>query len=287
MTKSFADELEQMINSQGETPRAAPMPTTVAIAERAERKIIENCPKCRGTGRFVSYSGRTLGECFTCKGAGKKAYANAAPVRAANREKAAERREALKADYVAGYAAQHPAVHAWIVAKAPTFAFAASMLEGLQRYGSLTEKQQAACERLMQQDAERDAQRAAQRASAPVAKTYPALTAIVTAFAHVTIGEIGFSKKNGEPLWWVKSGEALVGKLDADGLQLWNGKIAKAGQDRAAIEAALDEIERDPKLALAAHGHATGSCGCCGRELTDPASIERGIGPICADKIGF
>lgn len=25
-----------------------------------------------------------------------------------------------------------------------------------------------------------------------------------------------------------------------------------------------------------------GRCGCCGRKLTTPASIERGIGPICA-----
>lgn len=33
-----------------------------------------------------------------------------------------------------------------------------------------------------------------------------------------------------------------------------------------------------------AYGRRTGRCGICGRELTDPVSIERGIGPICADK---
>jgi len=27
-----------------------------------------------------------------------------------------------------------------------------------------------------------------------------------------------------------------------------------------------------------------GSCGRCGRELTDPESIQRGIGPICSEK---
>ena len=26
-------------------------------------------------------------------------------------------------------------------------------------------------------------------------------------------------------------------------------------------------------------------CGCCGRELTDPESVERGIGPICWKKL--
>jgi hypothetical protein len=29
------------------------------------------CHKCRGTGRFVGYSGRDCGECFTCGGTGK------------------------------------------------------------------------------------------------------------------------------------------------------------------------------------------------------------------------
>lgn len=32
-------------------------------------------------------------------------------------------------------------------------------------------------------------------------------------------------------------------------------------------------------------GHATGWCGICGRELTNPESIARGIGPICAGNI--
>lgn len=30
------------------------------------------CAKCNGTGRFVGYSGRDCGECFTCGGTGKK-----------------------------------------------------------------------------------------------------------------------------------------------------------------------------------------------------------------------
>lgn len=28
----------------------------------------------------------------------------------------------------------------------------------------------------------------------------------------------------------------------------------------------------------------SGECSRCGRELTDPASIERGLGPVCAEK---
>lgn len=34
----------------------------------------------------------------------------------------------------------------------------------------------------------------------------------------------------------------------------------------------------------AAWGHLHGSCLVCCRSLTDPASVERGIGPVCAKK---
>lgn len=39
--------------------------------------------------------------------------------------------------------------------------------------------------------------------------------------------------------------------------------------------------------ALARYGHEIGDCGLCGRTLTDPVSIERGIGPVCAGKNGL
>tara|TARA_R110000744_G_scaffold305007_1_gene413354 strand:- start:6428 stop:8392 length:1965 start_codon:yes stop_codon:yes gene_type:complete len=40
-------------------------------------------------------------------------------------------------------------------------------------------------------------------------------------------------------------------------------------------------IDEDPIGAAREHGRETGVCSHCGRELTDPESIERGIGPIC------
>ena len=33
-----------------------------------------------------------------------------------------------------------------------------------------------------------------------------------------------------------------------------------------------------------AYGHATGNCVVCGAPLSDPKSVERGIGPVCAKK---
>lgn len=47
----------------------------------------------------------------------------------------------------------------------------------------------------------------------------------------------------------------------------------------------LAAIAEDPKGALVAYGRRTGSCGLCGRKLTDPESVELGIGPICLSKL--
>ena len=49
----------------------------------------------------------------------------------------------------------------------------------------------------------------------------------------------------------------------------------------------LKQIAESPLSAAVAYGRRTGSCACCGRELTVHASIERGIGPICAERFGL
>ena len=55
------------------------------------------------------------------------------------------------------------------------------------------------------------------------------------------------------------------------------------GADCDRLTAILEDFEGQ----LKAHGINTGVCGCCGRELTNPESIENGIGPICADRFIF
>lgn len=47
-----------------------------------------------------------------------------------------------------------------------------------------------------------------------------------------------------------------------------------------------EALERDPLSAAALYGQQTGVCGICNRTLTDDASRERGIGPVCAQKVG-
>ena len=46
----------------------------------------------------------------------------------------------------------------------------------------------------------------------------------------------------------------------------------------------LDKAAHQPHVAAQAECWHAGTCGRCGRELTVPASIENGLGPICAGK---
>ena len=43
----------------------------------------------------------------------------------------------------------------------------------------------------------------------------------------------------------------------------------------------------DPLTAAIRYGKVSGSCSCCGKELTVKESIDRGIGPICARKFDW
>ena len=45
-------------------------------------------------------------------------------------------------------------------------------------------------------------------------------------------------------------------------------------------------IAEAPTEALIRYGHELGRCGVCGLELTDEDSRARGIGPVCASKLG-
>lgn len=49
----------------------------------------------------------------------------------------------------------------------------------------------------------------------------------------------------------------------------------------------LEAIAVDVAGASKRYGHELGSCGVCGRTLTDESSREAGIGPVCAAKMGW
>lgn len=70
--------------------------------------------------------------------------------------------------------------------------------------------------------------------------------------------------------------------------QTYLGKVVAGrylGKDEA--REPLQRIAESPRDAAIRYGQRTGSCACCGRALTNAASINLGIGPICAEKWGL
>ena len=54
-----------------------------------------------------------------------------------------------------------------------------------------------------------------------------------------------------------------------------------------AAKAVLAKIAVDPQAAMLRYGQEIGECGHCGRTLTDETSRARGIGPVCAGRMGL
>jgi hypothetical protein len=245
----------------------------------------EPCAKCRGTGRFVGRSGRAIGKCFTCKGEGKVMFKTSPETRA--KQRAAEAQK--KVNKVEAFAAAEPAVYAWLVESAPNFWFAASLLEKLGQYGDLTVGQLEACKGgIAKRDAARIV-RAERDAAAPVLD----LGELSAAFAKASkslkapkliVGNIRFSLAKADSVnagaIYVKSNGIYVGKVSGS-------KFKSSFACTPAIEAEVLEALQDPKGKAIAHGRLTGNCAICNRTLTDKDSVARGIGPICAENMGW
>jgi len=200
-----------------------------------------------------------------------------------------------------------PVRAAWIEAKASSFEFAASMHNAVVRFGDLTEKQGAAVDRCAARDAERASQRAAngqQGASAPaLVLAVQNIRDALQARGKAKIMLVGFqfslapATGSNPGALYVKHNGTYIGKI-AQG-----SDVFQPGRDfdRATFPA-LQAACQDPAGAVRAHAEETARrlaeaqaaglplslpCGCCGLTLTDPVSVARGIGPICAGRWGF
>jgi hypothetical protein len=91
------------------------------------------------------------------------------------------------------------------------------------------------------------------------------------------------------------AGEISVTSGGAYEDRVWYGRITQAGEwkptlagrECAKLEPTLRCLARDPKTTMEIIGKRYGLCCLCGRELTNRASIEQGIGPICIEKFAL
>lgn len=182
-----------------EPARIQPMAAMIPAPAAAPAAAL--CGRCHGSGKFIGYTGRAIGDCFTCKGKGKVQSEAARTVEVSD--------DALRAT------------------------FDKLMASGLKRVKL--------------------------RMSGFAVKPAPA------------------TGKNAGALY-VTQGETYLGKV-AGGKFLRMDCCDQATADKVA------ELIADPMAAIKATGQEVGTCAICGLTLTDPVSIEIGIGPICLERL--
>jgi len=140
--------------------------------------------------------------------------------------------------------------------------FYASLFQQFERKGVLSEKQILAVLRGIERDRERDAQRVKTEAN--------------------PVTECGIYR-NDEGVFRVKQSKA--GRFYAERFV----PHAERKSERFSYErGAIYSLTPEHRITLAQAvelGAQHGVCVVCGAELTDPTSIERGIGPVCAKKV--
>jgi hypothetical protein len=110
---------------------------------------------------------------------------------------------------------------------------------------------------------------------------------------HVTI--LAKARGKDENDQWVSTplADALVVFFEVPNSQGWNDKVGKATRSKGFVPDARADAARTfcarqllrfvagEPLAAGLTAQESDHCGRCGRELTDPVSIARGIGPHC------
>lgn len=191
-------------------------------------------------------------------------------------------------------AAEHPDDLIPFLRDAATWSdFAASLLRGYERFGSLTDRQEAAARSMKEKTeakAAADRQPESPEIKALVEAMVPKNLMLRTSSAAFTV-----APPTGRNAGWVYAKDALgdyVGKLSPEGRVMLKGE--NAGVVRAEAERIGASLMDGPEaLADFARRCAeeTEVCIFCGRELTHPHSAPRkggvGYGPICAEKWGL
>lgn len=171
----------------------------------------------------------------------------------------------------------------WLDSHAEGNDFAKSLLSWLDSHGTLTDNQAAAVRAKIQhaQAAKTATDVEMLRINEAISRAEAAgLDRIKLRLGEFAFKPAGLTSRNPGAVYVTDEGGEYLGKIIA-------GKLFALPAVTDEQRAAIARVAADPAAAAIAHGRETGRCACCGLKLTDPESVERGIGPICAEKFGF
>lgn len=256
------------------------------------------CDRCAGSGVYmIGYINPRGAKCFACNG---KGYFKTSPhARRKARGAYAKRKVANAEANVELFAEEQPAAHKWLTENAGVKRngednFAKSLLDGVRKYGSLTEKQLAAVYRIMADDADKAQQPKAEQTKIDMSDLLHRFGLAQEAGIKrpkVNTGDLLFSlaPANGR-----NAGHVYVkGEKDCWGERPYLGKITPEGELYPSRDASPEVIKRIAEIgadvvgSAKAHGAQHGNCCFCNRDLTTDESVSNGYGPICAGRYGL
>lgn len=288
----MTDTFDAFIDSLIETDVA-----DMAVAKnKPDNRVKFPCGQCAGTGRYQGARvHQEKSHCFACRGKGY--FLSSPEKRQQSRDAARQRARGTVEKGVAAMSEAHPALYADLLDAYRTneggSEFIHSLASQLFTKGRLSDKQIDAWYRGKARLAERQAEWAAQAKEREVEVDLSPIKAMfdrakANGLKRTAYRAEGVTLK-GAPDTGRNAG-ALYVTLDESGAymgKLVGGVFHPLREAPSSVGDALRAIAADPKEAAVRWGQKTGRCSCCGRELTDPASISLGIGPICAEKWGL
>lgn len=259
-------------------------------ARQAPARPTFPCMSCHGTGRYRGVRvHQVASECFAC--GGKGFFYTSQQDRAKAKASSQARKARVIAETISAFKEQEPGLYEFL-ASASWSLFLTEMKQRLDTGKDLTEGQIAAIRNTQAKSLARQAEKAAEKIARSVDVDLSPIHAMFDKARENGLSRLAY-RAEGLVLSPASSTSANAGAIyvkTKGGEYLGKVVGTKFMATREATpdhKAAIEVIARNPAEAATAYGKRTGECSCCGRELTDPVSIERGIGPICADKWGF
>lgn len=167
--------------------------------------------------------------------------------------------------------------------------FADSLLGGFAKWGSFTPNQKPYVEKLIARASGQEPKEIIKTIPAPVVWNFFKTAFGVLKHPKVDLGPVVFAFRGayrryperillrdaqGAPL-----GEITYSAAEAEGVFRHVG--GQNEETRASIERLVLAFNKDPIALITKAGKTSGRCALCRKELTDPESVARGIGPIC------
>jgi hypothetical protein len=252
----------------------------------------EDCKKCRGSGRFVSWAGRDCGPCRACKGKGKLTFKTSPEQRQYQRNQKQRRAETAVETWID----EHLHEWRWVLERRERFDFAASMFDAVNKYHHLTDNQLAAVRRCMLRDAERKERFERERVEREKNAVTVNIGRIEEALLLARGNQVRWPKLRLDTFVFSLAGEqsrnpgaVYVKDKETDAYlgKIIGGKFTRSHDCTVDHETRIVTAASDPEAAAKAYGQRFGACSICGRELTVSESIDRAMGPICAAKYGW